>query len=1033
MNKTPQLEAIFFAALEESSPPAREAYLDDACAGDPGLRRRVEKMLAAQKQASSFLEQPAVSSNRAATALPPREVAGAVIGPYKLIEPIGEGGMGTVWMARQEKPVQRKVAVKVIKPGMDTREVVARFEAERQALALMDHPNIAKVFDAGTVGGDNSQFAVPAAPGLSCSDEGRPYFVMELVKGVPVTAYCDAHRLTPRQRLELFLPICQAVQHAHQKGIIHRDLKPSNVLVAMYDGQPVPKVIDFGVAKATGQTLTEKTVVTGFGAIVGTVEYMSPEQASFNQLDVDTRSDIYSLGVLLYELMTGTTPFTRLELSRRSLLDTLRVIREEEPTRPSAKLSTAEGLPALAANRGMEPLRLTRLVRGELDWIVMKALEKDRNRRYETANALAMDVQRYLADEPVLACPPSLTYRLQKFTRKNKANLGAAAVLGLAMLVVVAAIGWVVRDRTAQYEEAQRANAARQAKVDTQGLRILDEVAWLEKEEKWPEALDAARRAAVLMASGDADAEVMNRIRRAIADLELVRLLDAIRAGRCEIATEVRFDFRASAEQYASAFRGAGIDLTNMTLEEAAQQIRSRSAVLAALCPALDDWAVCCRAAGDRSTAEGVWKLAGLVDSDVWRQKVRQALDSRDAQAMQILAQAPDLMRQPASTLMFLEVALREVGRSEAAADVLAIARRLHPADFWVHFGMAQVQEGKQPPNLEQAASCYRMALAVRPRSALAWNNLGTKLRTLKQSDEAIACYQRAIELSPTVFAPHHNLGLIWFEQGKLDNAMDCWRKALELNPKGAVIHCNLGHALMEQGKLDDALACFDKALELQPRFAVAYFNRAAALAKLNRLDEAIASYRQSIEIDPEFALTHQRLDALLLRKEKMQAVQKQVGIQREQDAIRAYREAIRLEPSLPQAYTSLARLLTTSADLQLRDPPAALELAQKAVELAPQSAEAWRTLGWAQYRAGDARASITALEKSIALQEIPKGGDARQWFFLAMAHWQLGAEEEASQWYQRAVARMDKYNPRDPEMLRVRAEAEELFEIKKR
>ena len=277
-----------------------------------------------------------------------------MIGPYTLIEEIGEGGMGSVWMAQQTEPVKRLVAIKLIKAGMDSRQVIARFEAERQALALMDHPNIARVLDAGT------------------SSVNRPYFVMDLVKGMPITRYCDEHHLTPQQRLELFIPVCQAVQHAHQKGIIHRDLKPSNVLVALYDGKPVPKIIDFGVAKAAGQQLTDKTLVTGFGAIVGTLEYMSPEQAEINQIDIDTRSDIYSLGVLLYELLTGSPPFSQKALTQVGMLEMLRVIREQEPTKPSTKLSTAEGLPTLAANRGTEPARLTKLVRGELDWIVMK-------------------------------------------------------------------------------------------------------------------------------------------------------------------------------------------------------------------------------------------------------------------------------------------------------------------------------------------------------------------------------------------------------------------------------------------------------------------------------------------------------------------------------------------------------------------------------------------------------------------------------------------------------------------------------------
>ena len=373
--------SIFIAALEKDDATLRADYLDQACAGDEVLRSADRTVAQGTRAGRQFPRRGPAGLDVTDDYEPSTEPPGTVIGPYKLIEQIGEGGMGSVWMAQQTEPVKRLVAVKLIKAGMDSRQVIARFEAERQALALMDHPNIARVLDAGTTSG------------------GRPYFVMDLVKGVPITRYCDEHHLTPRQRLELFIPVCQAVQHAHQKGIIHRDLKPSNVLVALYDGKPVPKIIDFGVAKAAGQQLTDKTLVTGFGAIVGTLEYMSPEQAEVNQLDIDTRSDIYSLGVLLYELLTGSPPFSRKELTQAGMLEMLRVIREQEPTKPSTKLSTAEGLPTLAANRGTEPARLTKLVRGELDWIVMKALEKDRNRRYETANGFAMDVQRYLADE----------------------------------------------------------------------------------------------------------------------------------------------------------------------------------------------------------------------------------------------------------------------------------------------------------------------------------------------------------------------------------------------------------------------------------------------------------------------------------------------------------------------------------------------------------------------------------------------------------------------------------------------------------
>jgi WD40 repeat protein/serine/threonine protein kinase len=435
--------AIFDIARLIKAPEARRLYIEQACAEDRDLLARVEALLRMYDEEGDFLETTA-EGVRDTLKVSIGEGVGSQIGPYKLIEQIGEGGFGVVFMAEQQQPIRRKVALKVLKPGMDTRQIVTRFEAERQALALMDHANIARVLDGGE------------------TTTGRPYFVMELVQGIPITQYCDEHQLTPRERLALFLPVCQAVQHAHQKGIIHRDLKPSNVLIAAYDGRPVPKVIDFGVAKALGQQLTERTLLTGFGGIIGTLEYMSPEQAEFNAHDVDTRADIYSLGVLLYEILTGTTPLTKHRLKEAEMTEALRLIREEEPPKPSSRLrGSKDSLASISALRKLEPAKLTKEVRGELDWIVMKALEKDRSRRYETADRLARDIESYLNDEPVEAGPPSARYRLRKFARKNRKLLGLVAAFALLMTAgTVASLWQAVRATQAEQTASQERDRA---------------------------------------------------------------------------------------------------------------------------------------------------------------------------------------------------------------------------------------------------------------------------------------------------------------------------------------------------------------------------------------------------------------------------------------------------------------------------------------------------------------------------------------------------------------------------------------------
>ena len=445
-------KSLFLAASDLSDPVERAAYLERECGDDAELRGRVEALLRANDASplpppgtedatvDSGPGQPAPGATDLQTPKPDLDPSPVSItadydttavpnvliaGRYTLQQKIGEGGMGEVWVAKQSEPVKRKVALKLIKPGMDSRAVLQRFEQERQALAMMDHPNIAKVLDAGL------------------TPTGQPFFVMELVNGLPLNKFCDEMKLTPRERLELFVPICQAVQHAHQKGIVHRDLKPANILVTMIDGKPVPKVIDFGVAKATAGRLTDESMSTQFGSVVGTLEYMSPEQAGFSGEDIDTRADIYSLGVILYELLTGLRPIDAKRLRNAALTEMIRIIREEEPSKPSTRLSTDESLPSLAALRQTEPRKLMRLLRGELDWVVMKCLEKHRERRYETASGLARDIQRYLADEAVEARPPSAGYRLGKFVRRHKGQVIAASLVLLSLLGGLAAVAAV--------------------------------------------------------------------------------------------------------------------------------------------------------------------------------------------------------------------------------------------------------------------------------------------------------------------------------------------------------------------------------------------------------------------------------------------------------------------------------------------------------------------------------------------------------------------------------------------------------------
>jgi serine/threonine-protein kinase len=733
------IDRIFWDAAQLGSAEERRAYLDRACSGDVRLRRKVEQLLAARAKAEGFLEGPGLPLAATAIERPVREGPGTAIGPYKLLEQIGEGGFGVVFMAEQQQPLRRKVALKVLKPGMDTRQVIARFEAERQALALMDHPHIAKIFDAGQTA------------------SGRPYFVMELVKGLPVTDFCDQARLPVRERLKLFVVVCRAVQHAHQNAIIHRDIKPSNVLVTLHDGTPVVKVIDFGIAKARGAPLTDKTLFTGFAQLIGTPLYMSPEQAALSGLDVDTRSDVYSLGVLLYELLTGTTPFDKERLRTAGYDEICRIIREEEPARPSAQMNTlGPAATAVSANRGSDPKRLGQLFRGELDWIVVKALEKDRNRRYESANALALDVERFLHDEPVAACPPSAMYRVGKFARRHKTGLTFTGLLLLAVLLPGAGAVWVMSDR-----------AARSAAAEQEVTRALEEAATLQAQAKWPEALGAVKRAEGLLAGGGSD-ELRRRARELHSDLEMVLRLEEIRfpdaAGGVE---ESLVDHAATEAKLARAFREYGIDLESQEPAEAAERMRARP-IRQQLAVALDHWLKIRTSMpeGNRKANEPLRKrllaVVRAADPDQWRNQVRDALGRRDIDAVRKLAASPRIGELPVYTLSLLANVLESAGASRESVYVCQQARHKYPDDAEINFQLGWALDHRQSPpsdsDLGEVVRFYTVARALRPRNVALHQFLGEALCRQGKLDEAVAVFAKAIELSPDEVLHHYRL-----------------------------------------------------------------------------------------------------------------------------------------------------------------------------------------------------------------------------------------------------------------------------------
>ncbi len=958
----------------------RKAVLDRECAGDDGLKQRILAMVAAAEDdqflgnaTGGGLDQVTVESlpERAPASLP-RETVGEQIGRYKLLEQIGEGGFGTVWAAEQREPVKRRVAIKIIKLGMDTKQVIARFEAERQALAMMDHPNIARVLDAGA------------------TETGRPFFAMELVKGVPILEYCDKEKLDTRARLDLFMKVCHAIQHAHQKGIIHRDIKPGNVLVTLHDGVPVPKVIDFGIAKATNQELTERTVYTQHHQMIGTPAYMSPEQAEMSGLDIDTRSDIYALGVLLYELLTGTTPFDTKSLMEAGFAEMMRIIREETPHKPSTRLSSlGETATRTAVQRhAASPEKLGLILRGDLDWIVMKCLEKDRSRRYETANGLAADIQRHLSDEPVVAGPPSAGYKMRKFVKRNRGQVVAGGVI--AVLLVLGVVG--TSSGMVRATASARAEKAAKLKAVANEQKAIEETAKAERE--------LARATEIKRLITDILQSVSPEKAKG-ADTTLLRgILDEASA---RLETDTITDDLIAAELHAvvgGVYQRLGLYPQAQEHLELALKMRTRTL-----------------------GAEHPDTLTSMIDLGVlyWHQgRYADAeplyLGSLEIYKRVLSEDHPGMLR----CLSNLGVLYSGQGRFGDAERLYLMSLEIkprvlgedHPSTLntmdnlsWIY-----VYQGRYAEAVELSFRSLEKRRRVQgeehPDTLTSMMSVAMMYAQQGQYDKAEPLYLKAFELQrrvlgeehPNTAASLHSLAIVYSDQGRHAEAEPLYLKALEIrrrvlgeeHPDTLRTMNLLGTELWKQGRYAEAEPWYLKTLEIQKR--VLGEEHSATLGtttnlgllynSMGRYEDAAAMFETSLPIKRRVLGMQHPWTGLAINS--LATAYMQLG--RREEAAPLYRELLELQTAAAnrpdadaQTLNATAWTLLTVEIEEMRDPVRALGFAERACAWAETAGSSnlpafLDTLGLAQHLTGDTASAVQTQRRAISL--MPEGAD---------------------------------------------------------